>query len=179
MSVNLPRKTRSIASLILILSLSATGCGESENKKKREYAIPSALCGVNVDSSTLEPFLPSGKEIRLIHEETDSYRWRCSVSVDGKIFFEVKRERWEQGWSARRFATVHAYVEPEHETPDKTYVYSDLGGIGVVRCPPPEYDQDLFIVAKTKENKDDHKAMKELLASYREELLRSDPCADQ
>ncbi|GAA2401854.1 hypothetical protein GCM10010420_31080 [Streptomyces glaucosporus] len=178
MIVNLSGKSCTIASLILILFLSVIGCEESEEQGKREYAVPRTLCGVNVDSNTLESFLPPGKEIRLIHEETDSYRWKCSVSVDGKTVLEVKRERWEQGWSARRFATVHAYVEPENETPDRTYVYSDLGGVGVVRCPPPEHDQDLFIVAKTKENTGGQKAMKELLASYREEVLRSDPCSD-
>ncbi|MTE18584.1 hypothetical protein F0L17_05450 [Streptomyces sp. TRM43335] len=156
------------------LLLTVAACGEAQ--EKREYAIPSSLCDVDVKPATLSPFLPPGKDITLTEEGTDDFRKTCSVSVNGNVIFEVKREWWEEGWSTRRFATVHAYVKPDHQTPDENYVYSDRSGLGVVRCSPEEDDQDLFIVAKADENTADAEAMRKFLAEYHASLAGHAPC---
>ncbi|HZG05123.1 MAG TPA: hypothetical protein VE546_16395 [Streptomyces sp.] len=160
-----------------VLLLSLTGCGEGE-KEKREYPIPESLCGVDIDTSLIEPFMPPGKRIYQTEDEAGTIIWSCEVSVDGEDVFRISRDRWEPGWSTRRFAVRHAYVEPEHEATDKSYVYSDRGAVATVRCTEQGGDRDLFLVAKAEENSADEKAMEKFITAYREQFLKGDPCAD-
>jgi hypothetical protein len=46
-----------------------------------------------------------------------------------------------------------------------------------VRCTDRGGDRDVFLVAKAEENSAGEKAMEEFIVAYREELMRSDPCA--
>ncbi|WP_146252179.1 hypothetical protein [Streptomyces carminius] len=160
-----------------VLLLALTGCTEGE-EEKREYSIPESLCGVNIDTDLTEPFMPPGKRIHQ-EEENSLIIWSCDISVDGEDVFRISRDSWEPGWSTRRFAVRHAYVKPEHESEDKSYVYSDNGAVATVRCTEQGGDRDLFLAAKADENSADEKAMEKLITAYREEFLKNDPCADE
>ncbi|GAA2444642.1 hypothetical protein GCM10010405_30200 [Streptomyces macrosporus] len=134
---------------------------------------------MNVGTDLLAPFMPPGKRIHQAEDETATIIWSCEVSVDGKDVFRIGRESWEPGWSTRRFALRHAYVQPEHEATDKSYVYSDKGAVATVRCTEKGGDRDLFLVVKAGENTAGEEAMEKFVIAYREEFLKSDPCADE
>ncbi|MGY1452947.1 hypothetical protein [Streptomyces sp. SS8] len=174
MNISSLRAVGVVSAATAVMCLSITAC--EEERKSREYKIPEMLCDVDVRPDKLAPFLPPGEEIELNEEGDEDFRKVCSASVDGEVAFEVKREWWEDGWSTRRFATVHAYVKPDHQTADEKYVYSKDSGLSVMRCSPKRDNQDLFIVVKSSENTADEEAMLEFLIEYREVLMKRTPC---
>lgn len=177
MSMKFSRAFRIVVPLAVALSLSVSGCGTEE--KKREYPIPESLCGLKAGAELVEPFMPPGKRVRLVEEGDDIVIWSCDVSVDGEDVFQITREWWEPGWSARRFAPSQAYVKPEHEAADKSYVYSDRGAVTAVRCTEQGKKWDVFLVARVRNTGvSNAEAMEKFITAYREEFLRSDPCAD-
>jgi hypothetical protein len=170
-----PRTLRTAVPLVAALLLSVSGCGAEE--ERREYSVPESLCGLDLGAGLVDPFLPPGKRIHQI-EEDDSTDWSCDVSVDGEDVFQVTWEWWEPGWSTRRFASSQAYVKPEHEAADESYVYSGRGAVTAVRCAERGQDWDVFLAARVRnEGVSDAEAMEEFIVAYREELMRSDPCA--
>ncbi|WP_031506705.1 hypothetical protein [Streptomyces megasporus] len=167
---------RTAVPLVFGLSLLASGCGTEE--EKREYAVPESLCDLDIGAGLIEPFLPTGKRISQVPDD-DGTDWSCDVSVDDKDVFQMTWEWWEPGWSARRFAPSQAYVKPEYEAADKSYVYSDRGAVTAVRCTEQGKKWDVFLVARVRNTGvSNAEAMEKFITAYREEFLRSDPCAD-
>lgn len=172
-----PKSFRMAIPLIAAFFLSVSGCGTEE--RKREYSVPDSMCGVNVGTDLIEPFMPPGKQLQQAEEGDDVVIWSCDVSVDGEDVFQITREWWKPGWSARRFAPSQAYVEPEHEAADESYVYSDEGAVAALRCTEEGNDWDLFLVARVRDaGVPDEKAMGRFITTYRAEVLKTDPCAE-
>ncbi|WP_143662367.1 hypothetical protein [Streptomyces sp. Amel2xC10] len=74
--------------------LLASGC----SKPGYDYAIPTKLCGIKVDESTLKPILPHGKEGRAVDPGTnDFYFHNCSIIVDKKRALNVSIMRDTEG----------------------------------------------------------------------------------
>ncbi|GAA2415185.1 hypothetical protein GCM10010420_51310 [Streptomyces glaucosporus] len=165
--------------LVAVLLFSVSGCAGKDREEKREYAVPESLCDLTVGAEVIAPFMPPGKKVHQSEDGGPGSIWSCEISVDGEEVLRVAREVWEPGWSARRFASSQAYVEPEHEAADKSYVYSDRGAVTVLRCTAKGEKWDLFLKAKARnEGVADAKAMEKLITTYRTELEKRDPCAD-
>ncbi|GAA2401846.1 hypothetical protein GCM10010420_31060 [Streptomyces glaucosporus] len=177
MRLNTLRAPGVITFLATILLLSATSYSE-ERKEKRSHPVPESLCGTTVGAESLGSFMPPGERTHQSEEKGDA-SWFCAVSVDGEEIFRVSRKWWEPGWSARRFASAQAYVQPDHEAADGSYVYSGKGAVGAVRCTSEGKKWDLFIVAKaTEKSAAGAEDMEKFITAYREEFLNTDPCAE-
>lgn len=164
--------------LSAVLVFSSVGCSQEE--KKRNYSVPEQLCGLDVGGKLAEPFMPPGDRVHQAEEGGGVSIWHCDISVDDKAVFQMAREWWKPGWSARRFAPSQAYVEPEHEAADESYVYSDEGAVAALRCTEEGNDWDLFLVARVRDaGVPDEKAMGRFITAYRAEVLKTDPCAEE
>ncbi|MGP3971973.1 hypothetical protein [Streptomyces sp. 6N223] len=80
-SVALPA-TLSLASILLL------SCGSEE---ERNYSLPEKICGVEIDSQTLEPFLRTGDTFETERIRDFSPPGECQVLIDSKrnVRFEV------------------------------------------------------------------------------------------
>lgn len=69
--------------LAAVVSFSLTACGGG-----REYAVPEQACGITVDRTALDPFLPDGEKIEVVGgslvETGEDTRGHCEIRVDGK-----------------------------------------------------------------------------------------------
>ncbi|SFK03442.1 hypothetical protein SAMN05192584_103176 [Streptomyces pini] len=168
-----------VAILFLATLISVTGCGTAKDEREhREYTVPESLCSMDLDAEMIEPFLPPGKEIDQT-EETDRIDWFCRVSVDDKSVFMLTWEWWEPNWSAERFAVRQAYATPDRKSADGSYVHSKEDAVAVVRCTERGEKWDIFLTARVRNggipNAD---AMEKFIVAYRDDFLKSDPCAD-
>lgn len=134
---------------------------------------------MGLDPGLISPFLPPGKRIHDVVDLGDT-DWSCEVSVDGDNVFIMTWEWWEPGWSAERFALRQAYADPDRKSADGNYVYSDEDAVAVVRCTEQGERRDIFLTARARNGGiPDADAMEKFIVAYRDEFLRSDPCADQ
>ncbi|MFH8725192.1 hypothetical protein [Streptomyces termitum] len=69
--------------LAAVVSFSLTACGGG-----REYAVPEQVCGITVNRTTLDPFLPDGEKLEIVGdslvETGEDTRGHCEIRVDGK-----------------------------------------------------------------------------------------------
>ncbi|MCF6526266.1 hypothetical protein [Streptomyces sp. JJ36] len=165
------------AALALVLATLASGCGN--DGADRGYVVPETLCGVTVAPELLEPLLPPGEEITVSTHTPAGSITACEVSVDGKEAFSVRREWWEEGWSARRFAESQAYVDPEKESGGGGLVWSGRGAVAAVECRDPDFaGQALFVVAKMEaDGRSDAPAVRGFTEAYGEAYAGSDACS--
>ncbi len=165
-----------LVTLAAVLSLA--GCSEGE---KREYAVPSDLCGVEVGGDLLDPFLPLGKKIAVTPAEPVDGITRCRVEVDGDVALQVAVEEWKNKPSLREIAAGQAYAKPEEMSSDKTYLYSDRGAVSKAECPQPtEPGAEVFTVVQVPESgTGDKDAMQRLIKAYTAAVSTSEVCTGQ
>lgn len=178
MSTRFLGNTSTFISMAVLAILSASGCTEAD--EGRRYPVPNSLCGMDIDTDLIEPFLPPGDQIHQTEDGAGTIIRSCNVSVDGEDVFQVSQERWEEGWTIRRFAVMHAYVDPDHEAADNSYIYSAEGALSAIRCTDQGGDRDLFLVARVRNSGvPDEEAMMKFITAYRAEVLKTTPCAEE
>ncbi|MFD8199386.1 hypothetical protein [Streptomyces sp. NPDC059701] len=72
------------AAVAVLLSV-ATGCSDGG----RDYAVPKDLCGVEVGSDLLAPFLPDGEKVAQRAYDAGDTSPRCRVTVDDRLILYV------------------------------------------------------------------------------------------
>ncbi|MEE1939004.1 hypothetical protein V1L54_06170 [Streptomyces sp. TRM 70361] len=166
-----------LAAGVLALGLGTAAC--SSEQEKRNYEIPSSLCGTAVPSGPLESLLPSGDQISASESSKAEGLDRCLIDVDGEPALDLSIEWWEDTDSLRDYASVFPGVEPgDKETEDGRYLYSDTGAVGEVTCKNPRVsDGKLFVAARVADSgSPDEAAMKKLIAAYAEAVAKSGEC---
>ncbi|MFD7286191.1 hypothetical protein [Streptomyces sp. NPDC059863] len=93
------RRAAGPAALAVVLSIGLSGCGDGE---KKDYAIPTSLCGVPVDPQLLDPLLPPGKKIFVEegHYAKGVPREGCSILIDGDVWLSLYGEWRKAGFTA-------------------------------------------------------------------------------
>lgn len=167
-----------IARLALGAIAFAAAAGCSSTEVKREYAIPSTLCGMAVPSGELEKFLPAGSDISVRDTSPVDRTKRCVVRVDGKRAFVASREWWQQKDDVTTVAFAHSQVKRGELADQDRLLYSETGAVGRTKCVDAELPDGVLYVALEShdEASADAQAMRKLIASYVEAVESSDEC---
>jgi hypothetical protein len=153
-----------------------TACGG----EKREYAAPTSLCGIPVDSGELAPFLPPGKKIKVEERDPEnelSWKTGCAVFVDGKDVLATSVAWEEPDTRTSDFAGGVTLERPDHSTDDGHFLWSDREGFGRTECTAPDDDDRLFVALRAygSEHKDAD-AMKRIITAFTKAVEKSDAC---
>ncbi|WP_405795394.1 hypothetical protein [Streptomyces sp. NBC_01506] len=169
-----------LATLAVALSIGLSGCGEGA---KKEYAIPTSLCGVSVDQELLEPLLPPGKKIEV---RNDPYakgvpRTACVARVDGDVWLTVYGEWREAGFTALQAAEDKVVGGGSFGTAENGKVYSWNRGAATA-FPCRSEDWGAYSAAVEVVERDDReanvKALETFITPYGEALAKTLPCED-
>ncbi|MGW2836855.1 hypothetical protein ACWCWD_03535 [Streptomyces sp. NPDC001493] len=152
------------------------GCGE-----EREYAVPSSLCGIPVDSDLLEPLLPPGKEIeQRTSDAGQGLRVTCSVRIDGQIMFETEGAWWEGDFTALKAGAYHRGRGGLYEAEGGKIAYWDLGAVVVVPCKNARWKAGSYSVLVENVYRPGHKAdvdgLRAFVKSYAKAVAPRLPC---
>ncbi|MET9392342.1 hypothetical protein ABZY20_18415 [Streptomyces sp. NPDC006624] len=165
------------ASALAIIALAATaGC--SSSGEKRDYTVPSSLCGMAVPSGELRTFLPAGSKISVQDTTPVDRTKRCIVTVDGDRALVASREWWEKKDDIATVAFAHSQVKTGELGDRGRILYSELGAVGKTRCVDAAHPEDVLYVAVEAYNEGSKNApgMKKLIASYTNAVESSSDC---
>ncbi|MGW0287011.1 hypothetical protein ACWDXT_28400 [Streptomyces sp. NPDC003236] len=132
-----------------VVGLALTACSSDASSAKREYAVPSSLCGTAVPSSALEPLLPAGKKISSRQSGSQGYA-RCQVSVDGELVLSSVIERWKPRTTLSNVAFgTYGLTSSDVKKEGPRFVISDSAAVGHVNCTPRRKDgAEVFAVLR-------------------------------
>ncbi|MEU6808720.1 hypothetical protein ABZ920_06865 [Streptomyces sp. NPDC046831] len=173
-----PRSGPAVAVAVAVLAVlvpMVTGCGADE--ETRDYSVPDTLCGTQVDTKELTPFLPPGKKLSVKPRVTASATW-CDVSVDGKLAVRTVQKWWQGGRDTAYFVRSQTLDRVEKTADAGRYVYSGTQAFGKTEaCVDEKYKQELYtgVQAYVSDHKDAD-AMKRLIVSFTKAVEKSDAC---
>jgi len=157
-----------------------SACSKGDGDDKKNYTVPSALCGIKADPDLVDPFLPGGESVEVKSLTLSGGAKRCDVVVDGKVALREIQTWWSDGETATTVAAAYANTDDGKTTDDGRYLYSGVGAVGKTSadCKSKEHpDQDLYgVVQVFADGRSDPEVMKELIASYIRGLEASAEC---
>ncbi|WP_256727079.1 hypothetical protein [Streptomyces acidiscabies] len=160
--------------------LAVSACSKGNGDDKKNYTVPSALCGIKADPELVDPFLPGGDSIAAKSSTLSGGADRCDVTVDGKVAVREILTWWGDRETVATVAAAYAKTDGGKMTDDERYLYSGVGAVGKTSeaCKSTEHpDQDLYgVVQVFTADRSDPEAMKELIASYIRGLEASAEC---
>jgi hypothetical protein len=119
---------------LFAVSLTLASCSSRSSEGKREYTVPSSLCGTAASASALEPLLPAGKRISSVKSGPIGLT-RCRLMLDGQVVVTSVTEQWEPGTTLSDVAYT-AYRLPAGSVKKESarYVVSDSVGVRHASC---------------------------------------------
>ncbi|GAA3828986.1 hypothetical protein ACFS5L_44505 [Streptomyces phyllanthi] len=160
-----------------VTALVAATSGCSGDKEEREYAVPSALCGMAVDAEDLTPFLPAGRKIT-VRDKSSTGIESCEVVVDDTLILTTTQAWLEQGRTTAYFASGQTLNALDHSAEEGRFRYSGNEAFGKAQgCTDTKDKQELYTAIQAQGSKHrDADAMKRLIASYTKEVESSAEC---
>ncbi|MFD8914857.1 hypothetical protein [Streptomyces sp. NPDC059575] len=154
------------------------GCAES--KDKREYAVPSALCGVSVKPELVAPFLPGGKGLAVKEDRPVPTIKLCRVDVGKKWALQANQQWWAEDVSIATVASANPQLGSTEDSSDSTFFYSGTGAVVRVKgCSNPKHSGQILYTSLSVRDTDlaDVPAMKKLATAYTKAVKNSDACS--
>ncbi len=176
------RAVRASASVAVTLAgaLTLSACSGGGGEEEKNYTVPSALCGISLDSKLLDAFLPGGDSISVKPSSPNGGTKRCDVVVDGDIAVRQIQAWWSNGESASTVAAGYDKMDDGQVADDDRYLYSGTGAVGktTASCKSSDHpDQTLYAVIQVfTPDRSDADAMKTLIAAYTKALEDSGAC---
>lgn len=166
-------------STILTVALVLTACSSGETSAKREYAVPSSLCGTKISPSALEPLLPGGKKISSQESGSPGNR-RCRVSIDGQVVISSLIERWKPGTTLESVAFGPYGLTPSGaKKEEQRYIISDSAAVGHTDCHPQRKDgAQVFTVIRKEQGQAETKALEGAIIEFTDAVSTSKNCTE-
>ncbi|MFF9281188.1 hypothetical protein [Streptomyces griseosporeus] len=166
------------AALLLAAPVLA-GC--SSDEPKQEFAVPKALCGVDVPGDALARLLPaSGERVTSRHEDGGGPgAGLCNVSVDGTQVLVVSMERIPADrTSAGKILTERLRGFDQKYAEGGSIAYRAGAAASLVKCRAADVQkEDISLFVQTwKPGRQDESAMKDLISGYTASLKKQQPC---
>ncbi|MFG2922523.1 hypothetical protein ACGFYA_13510 [Streptomyces sp. NPDC048305] len=167
-------------SAVVVLASSLSACsGDGDDMAKKEYTLPTSLCGVDVDPAQVEALLPGGDSATSASSEPNGGTTRCDVSVDGRKALRLAQTWWGRTETATTVAAAYSGTDGGATTDDYRFVYAGTAGVGkVASCTSSDHpEMALFTVIQILDSGiDDQAAMKTLTNSYTKAVGQSAAC---
>lgn len=124
-------------------SLTLTACSSGSQNDRKEYAVPTDLCGTALPSDDLAPLLPGGDKISSSRTALQGYSV-CYLSVDGKKVLSSLAQRVEAGTTVTDVAdSTYGLKADSDRTETAVAVVSDEAAVAQVSCAQPRNDGQL------------------------------------
>ncbi|MGW5234061.1 hypothetical protein ACWEQU_17645 [Streptomyces nodosus] len=162
-----------------VIGLTLVACSAESSEKKREYTVPSSLCGTAVSPSALEPLLPAGRDIWSTKGGIASYV-RCQLYVDDKMAVDSVILRESSGADLTKIAfTEHNVNRSDVKKKEERYIISGSAAVGHVQCSTRREDgAEVFTVIKKKHGTVDVSTMKNIIAEFTDAASKSEVCTE-
>ncbi|WP_159050380.1 hypothetical protein [Streptomyces cellostaticus] len=176
---------RRYAGMRLAVVVTATGAllaslsGCSDQKEKRQYAVPHSLCGIPVDSNTLAPFMPPGRKLTVKRDTTNSLASICEIRVDSRQAVQTEQMWLSDAPNTAYFVGGAANSKLDHEAEDGRFLYSGWEAFGKThQCTSEKLlNSQLFTAFQmNSSNHQDADAMKQLITAYTKAVEKTDTC---
>lgn len=166
-----------IVSATAALLITISGC--SDQKEKRQYAVPHSLCGIPVDSNKLAPFLPPGRKLTVKQELSDGWGTRCEIRIDSRFAVQTSLQWLSDAPNTAYFVGGQANSKLDHEAENGRFLYSGWEAFGKThQCRSKKLlDSELFTAFQMhSSNHQDADAMRQLITSYMKSVEKTDTC---
>jgi hypothetical protein len=154
------------------------GC--SDSGEKRDYRVPSALCGVAVAPEIVSALLPPGERLSFEEKRPVHRRAECRANVDGQVALIVSQEWWEDSDTLVDVAASVPQLESAVLSDDSnTYMNSPTGAVMKASgCDSPDHPgHSLFTALEVHaDGVDNAEATKKLITTYTQAVEDSDTC---
>ncbi|RKN47136.1 hypothetical protein D7294_02890 [Streptomyces hoynatensis] len=147
------------------------------------YAVPSELCEVPVDSSTLQPLLPDGEELEVYEPDVDpppaAVILMCRVHIDseGAMALNVRAFPAPSGDLMEKFRaarSAYGIANPHEDTIGGEYAIVDAGGsLLETACPGQGEEAILEINIKDFSVQGDSDEGRERMKNFTEDFMNS------
>ncbi|MEU5536531.1 hypothetical protein [Streptomyces sp. NPDC020362] len=147
---------------------------------KKEYDVPTALCGVSVDPEVISPFLPAGKQATVVQTRPVPSRKLCRVDVDGRWAMMANLQWWADDVSVDTVAYANPQLGKAGQSAGDHFLYSGTGAVKIVDgCKNSGHSGHLLYISVRVRDSDlgDAPAMKKLATTYTEAVGHSDECS--
>ncbi|WP_190019309.1 hypothetical protein [Streptomyces lucensis] len=155
-------------------------CSGADGGKEKEYDVPRAFCGVQVDPALVSPLLPAGAKIEVGATRPVPSRKNCRVDVDGHWAMTLNLEWWEADVSSTLVASGNPRLEKARMSPDGNF-YSGAGAVELVKgCENPRHSRQVLYTSVQLSDPElgDGAAMKKLATAFTRAVGRSDECSE-
>lgn len=152
---------------LFAVGLTLASCSSGSSEGKREYAVPSSLCGTAVPASALEPLLPAGKKITSVKSGSSGFT-RCRLVVDGRVAVTSIIEQWKSGTTLRNVAYgAYGLTSDSVKKEGQKYIISDSKAVGHVPCGEPQKeDHEVFTMIRKEHGTVDATAMEKAITEF-------------
>ncbi|MFI2206876.1 hypothetical protein ACH47Z_40435 [Streptomyces sp. NPDC020192] len=174
-----PRSPMVRIAAVFAVGLTLASCSSETPEDKREYAVPSSLCGTAVPSSVLEPLLPAGKKISSV-KSGPSGLTRCRLVVDGQVAVTGIIEQWESGTTLGKVA-YGTYGLPSGKAKKETsnYIISDSTAVGHASCGKLQKDgHEIFTMIRKEHGTVGTAAMEKAITEFTSAVSASKQCTE-
>ncbi|MGX4690413.1 hypothetical protein [Streptomyces sp. JNUCC 63] len=179
--MSLIRRRFSAARIVCLLAagMVLTACSSGSSQDKREYGIPSSLCGTAVSSSALEPLLPPGKKLWPMKGGITGYA-RCQLLVDRKLAVDSIIQRSSPGTTLTKIAYGEHHLRPADVKKKKEqYIISDSAAVGHVRCSKKRKDgAEVFTVISKEQGSVGVAVMEKVITEFTDAASTSELCTE-
>lgn len=165
-----------VASL-LAAGLALAACSSGSSEEKREYTVPSSLCGTAVPSSALEPLLPSGKKISSLKSGPSGFT-RCRLAVDGQVAVTSIIEQWESGTTLRNMAYgTYGLKSDSIKKEESRYIISTSTAVEHASCSKLQKEgHEVFTMIRKEHGSVETAAMEKVITEFTEAVSKSKQC---
>ncbi|MED7828201.1 hypothetical protein [Streptomyces chiangmaiensis] len=164
---------------LLATGLILTACSSGPSGEKREYAIPSSLCGAAISPSALELLLPAGKKTSTVKSGPSGFT-RCRLVVDGRVAVSSVIEQWESGTTLRNVAYgTYGLSSASVKKEESGYIISQSTAVGHASCSKLQKEgHEVFTMIRKENGAVDTAAMEKAITEFTDAVSTSKQCTE-
>ncbi|MEU1090541.1 hypothetical protein ACFYPN_00150 [Streptomyces sp. NPDC005576] len=166
-----------LAAAVLASTLSA--CSGGDEPARKNFTVPTSLCGITVDPAQVKPLLPGGDSLSTAISKPNSGTVRCDLSVDGKTVLRFTQTWWDRLDTGMTVSGAYSGTNGAETTDDYRFAWTGTAGVGKTSsCTSSKHpEMRLFAIVQAFDPRiDDKAAIKTLTNSYTAAVNRSDAC---
>ncbi|MFH9088416.1 hypothetical protein [Streptomyces sp. NPDC017673] len=165
------------AALVLAAGMALAACSSGGSQEKRDYAVPSSLCGTAVSPAALEPLLPAGSKITSVKSGPSGFV-RCRLVVDRQVAVTSIIDQRQSGTRLMNVAySTYGMRSDKIKKETQNYIISESLAVGHVSCGELQKEgHELFTVIRKERGTVDATAMERTITDFTDAVSTSQQC---